>query len=54
MKPEGGFRRQPGAGARSVVTSAPAENRKLDKKRATTRIDGIIALTMALAAGPSA
>ena len=32
----------------AVVTSDPAGNRKLDKSRATGRIDGAVALAMAL------
>jgi phage terminase large subunit-like protein len=38
--------------ANAVVSSDPAGNRKLDKKKATGRIDGLVALTMALAAAP--
>ena len=34
--------------ANSVVTSDPAGNRKLDKAKATGRIDGAVALAMAL------
>jgi hypothetical protein len=40
--------------ANAIVTDDPAGNRKLDKKRASGRVDGMIALTMALAAAPSA
>lgn len=36
--------------ANAVVTSDPAGNRKLDKAKATGRIDGMVALTMARAA----
>src|SRR3546814_11320068 len=32
----------------AVVTKDPAGNRKLDKSKATGRIDGMVALTMAL------
>jgi phage terminase large subunit-like protein len=39
--------------ANAIVTSDPAGNRKLDKKRAS-RIDGMVALAMALAAAPAA
>jgi phage terminase large subunit-like protein len=35
--------------ANAVVTTDPAGNRKLDKKRARGRIDGMVALDMALA-----
>jgi phage terminase large subunit-like protein len=38
----------------AIVASDPAGNRKLDKKRATGRIDGMIGLAMALAAAPQA
>lgn len=40
--------------ANAVIASDPAGNRKLDKKRASGRIDGMIALTMALAAASAA
>jgi phage terminase large subunit-like protein len=40
--------------ANSVIASDPAGNRKLDKKRASGRIDGMVALAMALAAAPAA
>jgi phage terminase large subunit-like protein len=40
--------------ANAVIASDPAGNRKLDKKRASGRIDGMVALTMALAAAPAA
>ena len=33
--------------ANAVVTSDPAGNRKLDKAKATGRIDGMVALAMA-------
>lgn len=36
--------------ANAVVTKDPADNRKLDKHKATGRIDGMVALTMALGA----
>jgi phage terminase large subunit-like protein len=36
--------------ANAVVTSDPANNRKLDKGKANGRIDGMVALAMALAA----
>jgi phage terminase large subunit-like protein len=36
--------------ANAVVTKDPAGNRKLDKKKATGRIDGMVALTMAFGA----
>ena len=36
--------------ANSVITKDPAGNRKLDKHKATGRIDGMVALTMAIAA----
>jgi phage terminase large subunit-like protein len=38
--------------ANAVVSSDPAGNRKLDKKRASGRIDALVALVMALAAAP--
>jgi phage terminase large subunit-like protein len=34
--------------AGAVVTRDPAGNRKLDKSKATSRIDGMVALAMAL------
>ena len=34
--------------ANATVTPDPAGNRKLDKSRSTGRIDGLVALTMAL------
>lgn len=37
--------------ANAVVTKDPAGNRKLDKHKATGRIDGMVALAMALGAG---
>jgi phage terminase large subunit-like protein len=40
--------------ANAVIASDPAGNRKLDKKRASGRIDGVVALAMALAAAPAA
>jgi hypothetical protein len=40
--------------ASAIITSDPAGNRKLDKKRASGRIDGMTALAMALAAAPAA
>jgi phage terminase large subunit-like protein len=40
--------------ANAVIASDPAGNRKLDKKRASGRIDGMVALAMALAAAPTA
>ena len=40
--------------ANAIITSDPAGNRKLDKKRASGRIDGMTALAMALAAAPAA
>jgi phage terminase large subunit-like protein len=40
--------------ANAIVTADPAGNRKLDKERATGRIDGMVALAMALAAAPQA
>ena len=40
--------------ANAMITSDPAGNRKLDKKRASGRIDGMTALAMALAAAPAA
>jgi phage terminase large subunit-like protein len=39
--------------ANSVVTMDPAGSRKLDKKRARGRIDGAVALVMALACAPA-
>jgi len=36
--------------AGAVVTKDPAGNRKLDKSKATSRIDGMVALTMAFGA----
>jgi phage terminase large subunit-like protein len=39
--------------ANAVTTSDPAGNRKLDKAKATGRIDGMVALTMALGTMPS-
>jgi phage terminase large subunit-like protein len=38
--------------ANAIITSDPAGNRKLDKKRPSGRIDGMTALAMALAAAP--
>jgi phage terminase large subunit-like protein len=40
--------------ANAVISSDPAGNRKLDKKKASGRIDGLVALVMALAAAPQA
>lgn len=40
--------------ANSIVVSDPAGNRKLDKRRSTGRIDGMVALAMAVGAGMSA
>ena len=40
--------------ANAIIASDPAGNRKLDKKRASGRIDGMTALAMALAAAPAA
>ncbi|MEN1927599.1 terminase TerL endonuclease subunit [Luteimonas sp. MJ250] len=40
--------------ANATVTRDPAGNRKLDKQRATGRIDGMVALAMALGAAQSA
>jgi phage terminase large subunit-like protein len=40
--------------ANAIVTTDPAGNRKLDKERASGRIDGMVALAMALAAAPAA
>lgn len=40
--------------ANAVVTSDPAGNRKLDKAKATGRIDGMVALAMAVGVMPSA
>ena len=40
--------------ANAIITSDPAGNRKLDKRRASGRIDGMTALAMALAAAPAA
>ena len=37
--------------ANAVATRDPAGNRKLDKSKATGRIDGMVALAMALGAG---
>jgi len=37
----------------AVVTKDPAGNRKLDKSKATSRIDGMVALTMAFGAANS-
>jgi phage terminase large subunit-like protein len=39
--------------ANSTVTSDPAGNRKLDKKRARGRIDGAVALVMAMGCAPA-
>src|SRR5690606_461250 len=39
--------------ANATVTKDPAGNRKLDKHRATGRIDGLVALAMALGAAQS-
>jgi phage terminase large subunit-like protein len=39
--------------ANAVVTSDPAGNRKLDKAKATGRIDGMVALAMAVGVMPS-
>ncbi len=39
--------------ANATVTKDPAGNRKLDKQRATGRIDGLVALAMALGAAQS-
>jgi phage terminase large subunit-like protein len=39
--------------ANAVVSSDEAGNRKLNKKRARGRIDGMVALAMALGAAPS-
>lgn len=36
--------------AGAVVTKDPAGNRKLDRSKATARIDGMVALTMAFGA----
>jgi phage terminase large subunit-like protein len=38
--------------ANAVITLDPAGNRKLDKKKSSGRIDGLVALVMALAAAP--
>ena len=38
--------------ANAIIASDPAGNRKLDKKRASGRIDGVTALAVALAAAP--
>jgi phage terminase large subunit-like protein len=38
--------------ANSVIEQDGAENRKLSKKRSTGRIDGMIALAMALGVAP--
>ena len=38
--------------ANAIITFDPAGNRKLDKRRASGRIDGTTALAMALAALP--
>jgi hypothetical protein len=40
--------------ANAVTTDDPAGNRKLDKKCATGRIDGMVGLLMALAAAAQA
>ncbi len=40
--------------ANAVVTSDPAGSRKLDKQKATGRIDGMVALAMAVGVQPSA
>jgi phage terminase large subunit-like protein len=40
--------------ANAVTTSDPAGNRKLDKKKATGRIDGMVALAMAVGVMPTA
>jgi phage terminase large subunit-like protein len=39
--------------ANAVVSSDPAGNRKLNRKRARGKIDGVVALAMALAAAPA-
>lgn len=39
--------------ANAVAVSDPAGNRKLDKKKATGRIDGMVALTMAIGSMPT-
>lgn len=39
--------------AGAVVTKDPAGNRKLDKSKATSRIDGMVALAMAFGAANS-
>jgi phage terminase large subunit-like protein len=36
----------------AVVVTDEAKNRKLSKKRATGRIDGLVALTMAIGIAP--
>jgi phage terminase large subunit-like protein len=36
--------------ANAIVTKDPAGNRKLDKSKGTARIDGLVALAMAVAA----
>jgi phage terminase large subunit-like protein len=40
--------------ANAIVASDPAGNRKLDKKRASGRIDGMVGLAMAIAVAPTA
>lgn len=40
--------------ANAVVTTDPAENRKFDKKKATGRIDGMVAMAMGIHAAESA
>jgi phage terminase large subunit-like protein len=40
--------------ANAIITDDPAGNRKLDKKRSSGRIDGMVGLAMALAAAPQA
>ena len=42
------------AARNAVVVTHPAGNRKLDKKTSTGRIDGLVALTMAIGIAPSA
>ena len=39
--------------ANSTVTTDPAGNRKLDKRSSTGRIDGSVALVMAMACAPN-
>ena len=39
--------------ANAVTTSDPAGNRKLDKQKATGRIDGMVALAMAVGVMPN-